>query len=401
MLILLWICFCFGITLSPALISISFIGLALIGIFRFNKLSFQTSEKIVFIFFILFFLSGAISYFYSTNHEEALRKIVLKLPILLSPTVLFAFKNASASSIKTAVTTLSYAAFLPSVVSAYNYFTNKALFDSLILESKPLPIEFGYGIYHIQFSIFLAIAILVGLFHCVRLYQEKDTQLHFYFVAAMTSINLYLIHILSTRTGLVSLYLGLFIGFLFLLKKLNNKAIIGLTLGAILLPIGMYLGSQSLQNRIQNSIKDVQVVWNNKNPNDYSFAMRVQAWQNAMDVLSENWALGVGIGDTEKRLYDNFETFNPNIEEKNRKNPHFQLLESTVQSGILAAIAYLGIFTSLFIYYRKKSPMAVVISLMLLLASCFESILERQASVACFAVFIPFCMAAFSANETD
>jgi O-antigen ligase len=349
----------------------------------------------------LFFLSGAISYFYSNNHEEALRKIILKLPILLAPSILFSFKNASTKTIKTAIASLSYAAFLPSVVSAYNYFTNKALFDGLILESKPLPIEFGYGIYHIQFSIFLAIAILIGIFHCINLFQKKEINLHFYFVAFSTLVNLYLIHILSTRTGLVSLYLGLLLGFLFLLKNLNKKAILAFTLGAILLPIGMYFGSQSLQNRIQNSIKDVQVVWNNKNPNDYSFAMRVQAWQNALDVLSDNWILGVGIGDSEKILFENFKSFNPNIEEKNRKNPHFQLIESMVQSGFLSAVTYLGIFISLFVFYRKKSPMAVVISMMLLLASCFESILERQASVACFAVFIPFCMMAFSEKQSD
>jgi O-antigen ligase len=347
----------------------------------------------------MFFLSGAFSYFYSDNHEEALRKIILKLPILLAPCILFSFKNRSFQTIKAAVATLSYSAFLPSVVSAYNYFSNKALFDGLILESKPLPIEFGYGIYHIQFSIFLAIAILVGIFHCINLYQRNEIKVHFYFVAFTTLVNLYLIHILSTRTGLVSLYLGFLLGFLFLLKNLNKKTILALSIGAIVLPIGMYLGSQSLQNRIQNSIKDVQVVWNNKNPNDYSFAMRVQAWQNALDVLSDNWIMGVGIGDTEKVLFENFEKFNPNIEEKNRKNPHFQLIESSVQSGILAACSYLALFVSLFIYYRKKSPLAVIIGLMLLLASCFESILERQASVACFAVFIPFSMIAFSVKN--
>ena len=90
-------------------------------------------------------------------------KIILKLPLLLIPFAVFSFKNVTENLRHKMIVVFNYAMFLPAVVSVYNYLINKTLFDDLILQSKPLPVEFGYGLYHIQFSVLLAAAIVLAI----------------------------------------------------------------------------------------------------------------------------------------------------------------------------------------------------------------------------------------------
>ena len=349
------------------------------------------NEKIYSILFILFFILIAISYFYSQNKDEALRKLILKLPILLTPLALLSFKNLQEKSHQLIVGILNYALFFPAFVSVYNYLLNKKLYDSLILESKPLSIEFGYGIYHIQFSIILAITIIFGVFSLYHFFKQKNFNNLFWIVLFLVFFNCIFIHILSARTGLLALYIGLTVFILQLFKNTPIKHKIRLSILSICLPILIIFVSSSLQNRIINTFEDIKVVWYNANANDYSFAMRVKAWKNSVDVIQNNIIFGVGIGDAEAVLFQNFEKVDASILPQNRRNPHLQFLESWVQSGILSAILFLLILVySVFKFKLQKNWLLLSISLLLLIASCFESILERQASVVAFSFFLAF-----------
>lgn len=389
--LLLWLSFCMGMTLSPALISISLGLIALLGIPGFSTLGLSKTERTISLAAVLFYLSGALSYFYSDNSDEALRKILLKLPILLVPFIIQSFKKQA--EIKPQLLIIfCYSVYLPGIVSVYNYLSNKTLFDQLILESKPLPVEFGYGIYHIQFSILLAIAIVAGTYYCINQYSNRRN-INYFSIASLTILNFFIIHILSARTGLLGCYAGLIIIAISTLRNAGRKTFWISVSAAIILPLIVFSLSSSLQNRIKNSVEDLRVVLNQANPNDYSFAMRVEAWKNAVDVIKQAPLSGVGIGDAEKTLHDNFEHFNPSIEKDNRKNPHFQLLESAVQSGIPALILLLFLFIYGISVNLRNAPLAAAFFMLLLLSSCFESILERQASVAAFAVFIGWGLA--------
>ncbi len=396
--LLLWLSFCMGMTLSPALISISLGLIALLGIPNFRSIGLSKIEKTISLAAVLFYLSGALSYFYSDNSDEAVRKILLKLPILLVPFIIQSFKKQT--ELKTQLLTIfCYSVYLPGIVSVYNYISNKTLFDQLILESKPLPIEFGYGIYHIQFSILMAIAVVAGTYYCINQFSNRRN-FNYISIATLTTINFFIIHILSARTGLLGCYAGLMIIAFSSLRNAGRKTFLISLSFALVVPLIVFSLSSSLQNRIKNSVEDLKVVLNQANPNDYSFAMRVVAWKNAVDVIKQSPMSGVGIGDAEKTLQDNFEVFNPKIEKDNRKNPHFQLLESAVQSGIPALILLLFLFIYGIGSNLKNAPLASAFFLLLLLSSCFESILERQASVAAFAVFIGWGLAFQTFKET-
>jgi O-antigen ligase len=383
-----WTILCFSFTLSPGLLSISFalicsVSLIFIGSTQLNKI-----EKLIFLCFIAFYITAVYSLFYTNNIEHGVQKLVLKLPILFFPLYFIAIKSIRAKTVIYMVLIFLYAMYLPGVVSVYNYFINKELFDQLILESKPLPIEFGYGIYHIQFSILIAASCLLGLFILLKWRLFELTQIEKLACIVLVLVNFICAHILGARTGLLSLYLG--ISFLALLefRTLSKKVKIMAVIGALLIPVLVYTLSSSLRNRIQNTLVDLEVAWEGKDANDYSFALRIQAWKNASDVISKHPIWGVGIGDADSVLFNNFNSVNSKIKTENRKNPHFQFLESSVQSGLISGVLYLLIILFAMYYAFKSSSILGAIALLLFIASCFESILERQASVLGFTVLI-------------
>jgi len=396
--VFLWGILAFSFSLSPALISISFIGLSIIGILQFKFREFSKFETAISLLFVLFFLSSAASFLYSQNTEEASRKLILKLPILCFPLVFNALKKSESKHFISMVLIGLYAMYLPSIVSVYNYLSNKTLFDQLILESKPLPIEFGYGIYHIQFSIILAISVVFAVYLLLQRNKWNLSKINVSVISAIGLSNFIFLHILSARTGLLAMYFGLLIILLPVLFKLplRNK-IIAISLG-LTLPLIMFAMSSSLRNRVSNTLADFEVAWNGKDANDYSFAMRVQAWKNAVQVIKKNPILGIGIGDADKELQKNFAQMNSSITPANRKNPHFQFLETASQSGLISASLYLLIVLFSIFGQSNKNYILASMALLLFLASCFESILERQASVVAFSAFMALALALGNKN---
>lgn len=363
--------------------------ICILGLTQIDWKQLSKQQRHLMVVFISFFILISLSVINSENLDEAFRKLLLKLPILFFPLALFSFLKLQPPTVYRLSVITSYALFLPAIISVYNYFSNKELFDDLILQSKPLPIEMGYGIYHIQFSIILASVILFGIIVLQQLLKNRQLGLLFYTLLLLVVVNLICIHILSARTGLLALYIGIFLWLLSQFRSIGKKQLRWLLPLMIIVPVVLFYASSSLRNRMANTIEDFKVVMAHKDANDYSFALRVRAWQNATDVIKKHPLMGTGIGDAEKVLFDNFESVDASIAPQNRKNPHFQLLETTVQSGIICGVAYMLIFVVTWLRYKTSFNFVLIAFAMLyFVASCFESILERQASDVAFVFFI-------------
>lgn len=361
----------------------------------------ERNERILMLLFLLFFAGTAASYFWSDQSGEAIRKIILKTSLLFFPLQWSALRNMRENDRMKAALIFIYAMYLPAVVSVYNYFLNRELFDALILESKPLPVEFGYGIYHIQFSILLGISVCLGAYLLTGRDRRPGGAVTVIFLGVLTALNFIFLHVLSARTGLVACYAGLLILAVYRMKKLPAGWKIAAVAGMVALPAVLIITSTSLQNRLRNSARDLQVVWQGADANDYSFAMRVRAWKNAVTLIGSKPWTGSGIGDAERDLFENFSRTGQDIKPHNRKNPHMQLLESAVQSGLPHALVYLAIILMTAFGFRRHGPLPVMLATLLFLASCFESILERQVTVVAFPLFLAFALAVENDKESE
>jgi O-antigen ligase len=401
-LFVFWSLFCFGLTLSKSLISIGFIGVVIIGIISFKKYNLSSSEKKIGLVLVISFMLTALSLVYTNNFNTSFDKIILKLPLLLIPFAVFSFKNVTENFRHKMIVVFNYAMFLPAVVSVYNYLINKTLFDDLILQSKPLPVEFGYGLYHIQFSVLLAAAIVLGV---IALLQNtiRNNQIAFWFLLVLVGVNIVSLHVLSARTGLLSLYAAAFVVIYQYFKKIEIKKKVTISALLILLPLLFILFSTSLKNRIFNTYEDLKVTVSGKDANDYSMAMRVAAWYNAFDVIKENPLLGVGVGNVEAVLKENFEEFNPQITPQNRKNPHNQFIETAVESGVLNGVLLLLFFgLLLFLKFDKQTKLSLsAIGILFFTACLFESLLERQSTVVGIVMIVAFILGSNTKTDSE
>lgn len=401
-LFVFWSLFCFGLTLSKSLISIGFIGVVIIGIISFKKYNLSSSEKKIGLVLVISFMLTALSLIFTNNFNTSFDKIILKLPLLLIPFAVFSFKNVTENFRHKMIVVFNYAMFLPAVVSVYNYLINKTLFDDLILQSKPLPVEFGYGLYHIQFSVLLAAAIVLGV---IALLQNtiRNNQMTFWFLLVLVGVNIVSLHVLSARTGLLSLYAAAFVVIYQYFKKIEIKKKVTISALVILLPLLFILFSTSLKNRIFNTYEDLKVTVSGKDANDYSMAMRVAAWYNAFDVIKENPLLGVGVGNVDAVLKENFEEFNPQITPQNRKNPHNQFIETAVESGVLNGVLLLLFFgLLLFLKFDKQTKLSLsAIGILFFTACLFESLLERQSTVVGIVMIVAFILGSNTKTDSE
>ena len=401
-LFVFWSLFCFGLTLSKSLISIGFIGVVIIGILSIKKYNLSSYEKKIGLVLVISFMLTTLSLVYTNNFNTSFDKIILKLPLLLIPFTVFSFKNMNDNLKQKMIIVFNYAMFLPAVVSVYNYLVNKTLFDDLILQSKPLPVEFGYGLYHIQFSVLLAAAIVLGV---IALLQNtiRNNQMTFWFLLVLVGVNIVSLHVLSARTGLLSLYAAAFVVIYQYFKKIEIKKKVTISALVILLPLLFILFSTSLKNRIFNTYEDLKVTMSGKDANDYSMAMRVAAWYNAFDVIKENPLLGVGVGNVETVLKENFEEFNPQITPQNRKNPHNQFIETAVESGVLNGVLLLLFFGLLLLLkFDEQTKLSLrAIGLLFFTACLFESLLERQSTVVGIVMIVAFILGSNTKTDSE
>jgi O-antigen ligase len=267
------------------------------------------------------------------------------------------------------------------VISIVQYFQHKSEIDALLLQSKSIPI-FG-GMHHIHFGIINALTLL-GLF---RLITFHNLPKKYNIILVLTaSIILSCFHILSSRTGLLSFYLAIFLSIFlyFTTKKQWKKMIIGGSI-ILILPVIFYSLSSSLQNKFTNTLNDIET-WNSENKDDInhqSMAMRLEAYKAALYVLKNNWFFGVGADKMEKKLAVAFEEIETPLTLENRKMPHNQVLESGVKYGIFGIAGILFLFLFPLIQSLKKHSYTYIFAVVLCLftSSIFESILERQVSI--------------------
>ncbi|MBC7425794.1 MAG: O-antigen ligase family protein, partial [Bacteroidia bacterium] len=348
--------------MSIAVILLSLVGLVSLFIYKKPKVSLFP-----FIVSITFYIWCTFGYFYSEDQAEALRKIVLKLPLLTLPLAYYSFIQLSSKQKALVILIFCIAIYLPAAVSCINYFTNKTFFDMMVLHSKPIPVEFGYGIHHIEFAVLSAIAVISGLYYCVFSDKYKSKVIRILFIF-LTVSNFIFMHILSARTGLIALYAAVFTGMMMFVFKSKKTKIGIIAIGLfIVVPVAAYFLSGSLRNRVENTYRDLEVVIQKKDANEHSFAMRVDAWLTASDIIKQHPVAGVGIGDGGTEMQKQYVKNNSRLSVYNRKNPHNQFIECAVQSGLVAAGLLLLLILSPLFYRRWNRDILLVSSLILFL----------------------------------
>jgi O-antigen ligase len=243
-------------------------------------------------------------------------------------------------------------------------------------------VEVWLGTNHIYFSIVMAFAILGGIW---MLLQRGPVIFRGGRIVVIVLVVLCFLemHVLTTRTGLVGLYLtGLILGWIELLKRRRFLLALVLAVGLASMPFIGYHTVDPFKHRIDNTIMDVGEYLQGKDPNYLSIGTRIESWKTAFHLWKKHPLIGVANADLEADMTDQYVEDKTALCPENFVQPHNQFLQYLAGMGLLGFVLLcLAWFYPVFSKAWNKDLLFWMFWLNYTFAMLGESTMERQIGV--------------------
>lgn len=286
-----------GFVCSRAMASIGMVAL-LVSSLLFNgfgetfKKYFQRKELLVLsIFFLIVFVSG----FYSDDKASWLNWMRIKLPYIALPLAFASLPKLQERKFITLIYGFIIVILVSTSAIIVNYLLNYSAITESFLRGNAMPFTFNRfsGISHIRYTLMVAFAFFCSWFLLekkMNLFAAKEKWVQIFFAVFFFCA----LHILSVRSSLVALYLGillLLLRFILVKKKYGFGTILLLLL--ITIPYTAYKFIPSLQNKIEYMRYDYREFKNGEVRN-LSDGVRLLSMQGGLEIAKQNLWLGVG-----------------------------------------------------------------------------------------------------------
>ena len=328
------------------------------------------------------------------------------MPLFLLPFLGWMFSGMDANRFRKELNWLRPALNIPLIwmviASSLEYLSHHQFYSEMILESKPMPLF--SRVYHIEFSLILAMQLLFTLFLYRKGMFRKDRSWMIYTELVLLFLGL---HFLSARTGLLSFWVGVIFLFSGDIRSISKKWLIA----GVIVFATLILSFSSIRNRMVNSWEDMSAVVKGEDLNHKSFGQRWESWKAGVYMIKNHPLLGVGPCNFNNKHQEAYQDIGSGLRVENRIGPHNQWIQWIAEYGGLI-IGF--IFVYLWLVFRVSqntenqvltritdsvekplnwklndgrnnahSELWFVFALLacLIVASMFESILERQAGM--------------------
>lgn len=382
-----------GFTCSRAMVSMGMMGLVAIAVFSNHPKPlfgnyFKRSELWVLSFFFwIVFVSGL----YSEDKNDWLNWVRIKLPYLFLPLAFAGIKKLSNRTFVAVLYAFIGTFFVSTTVILFHYYQDYRHITESFLRGSALAIPFS----HIRYSLMLAFSFF-GCLYLLRqrlyLFSNAEKYLQI-FCAAFVFVAL---HILSVRSGLLALYLGLLfmvLQFLFAEKKWLWGTL--LMASIVLLPYLAYRFIPSLHNKISYMRYDLGE-YKKGEINNKSDAMRLVSMKVGINIWKEHLLLGAGAGDLKLECVKFYARDYPSISPENRRLPHNQFVWMLATTGIVGLLIFLFAFFYPFVASGLYKQWIAVVFYLSLFSSFFtEHSLEEQMGTGFYLIFFLLLMNRF------
>ena len=375
-----------GFVCTRALASIGMISMLIAALLFSNPWStlknyFQRKDLLaISLFFWLVFVSG----FYSEDKAGWTNWVRIKLPYLALPIAFAALKKLEGKKFLLILYGFIVILFIATSIVIIRYFLNyEAITDSFSLGGGiPMPYS------RIRFTLMLAFSFFCTayLFENGKYLFNKNEKWVQVFLLAFSFVAL---HILSVRSSLLALYLGLFflLGRYVILKKHFLKGILFL----VLLFVIPYIAQQtipSLKNKLYYMQYD-RVEREHGNVNQLSDGMRFTSMKVGLEIAKKNIWFGVGAGDIRNEMESFYKEQYPTLEANDFKLPHSQLVWVLASLGVVGLAIFL--FAFFFPFFKSgifKNSLAVILYLIIFSSFLTEATLEEQMGTGFYLTFL-------------
>ncbi|MDX1909751.1 MAG: O-antigen ligase family protein [Bacteroidia bacterium] len=331
-----------------------------------------------------------------------------KLPFLILPLAFGVFPRFSQRQ-----ETLLWGGFIltQTVVALLSLVIAYQDYEGLIrIVTRNSNIDIVGSVSHIYFGLFLAFSALMSLWLGVK-HQPVFFRYERHLFLVLGVLNLIFLHLLTSRTGLIVVYVSGISGIIYLIFKTLHRWLGVLLLAAVVvLPVLSYQYVPSFRTRVNVTRYDLQQYQiADRDLSGHSISLRLLAWEAALYVWEQHPILGTGIADVEQDMQAAY-THQPQRASPSSllTTPHNQYLEYLAGFGILG-IGMLLIVNWVPLFISKQKSLSFLLLLFVIgigVAMLFESILERQAGMTFVALFMMLLTApdnprlSFSANNS-
>ncbi len=343
----------------------------------FSFRSFITDKS--FAGLLLVFVAILFSGINSSDQQQWLLQIRLKLPFLFLPFAFFIFKPWIDQKIHRWIHyTFIAIAFLSTFDVIGSFLVDKEAILKGLGKGKSIPTPLD----HIHYSIMVAYAVVSAAILAILEPIKKRRWILF-------SISIYLfafMHFLSVRTGLVLSYAGIALTLVWYVIT-HKKYLLGFGIAAILaaIPFIAYKAVPSFEKKINYMFWDLAQYKKGKG-NSYSDSERLMSYAISFDLIKESPIVGHGIGDLRPIMMERHK------EKYGQKDkyiyPHNQYLYILTCMGILGALIFFyGLFTPL-LYTRKRNIFLLAIFVIMMISFLVENTIQRAVITGFFLFFI-------------
>lgn len=332
------------------------------------------------IFFIAFI--GIIN---SEDFSYWLDRVRIKLPFFLLPFAFYFLPHFDRRDIHFIFYFLLAFMSLTCIGVLVNYGLNFEEFNELVAQGKHIPVPRN----HVRFSLLLAIAVLFG----INMYSEKYVFRKSWersLILSMTIICFISLHILSVKSGLMILYVGLLIGLIryVIMHKKFAQGLIGL-LGLLSIPMLSYLFIPSLQTKMNYFRWDVISYLEGNFDQQRSDSGRLRSLKIGAEIFQENMIFGIGTGDLKNEVYARYKSEYPNAFKK--VMPHNQFLSVAAANGLVGLLVFLfALFYPLLFNKAYKDYYLLISTVSIVLSFMVENTIGNSTGVAihCFLILL-------------
>jgi O-antigen ligase len=371
-------CFClpFGLRIAALLIALWVV----VSFFNIQAQPFKQGFKALPLqLMLLFFGLTLVSAIFSSNGTEALFSIEIKLSFLFFPYLLFCFQWP-VEILKRCVVSFVSGCFFACV-----YLILRAFYYSI----NGQPEYFFYTlfsdmIHSSYFAMYLVLAItIVVLFYRQWFSTQKSVLISSYFFIAVFVVTIFLC---SSKLGIISFFICMPLLLFYKWRSRLNFKYVGIGVAGLVLL--MIVSAKLLPGSFQRLNSLTSLPEQIDKTSTESTAVRVLIWQEALQLVNENFLWGTGAGDDNDALYAAYQQQGLTGALSHKLNAHNQYLQTFIGLGVFGfLLLVLMTLGQLVLAVIRKNFLLFVFSLLVTLNFLVESMLQTSAGVLFFAFF--------------
>lgn len=346
--------------------------------------------------FLFLYLFDLIGIAYSSNRLAAFNVVEKQLPLLIFPLAIL-----TSNSLSKIRTEMLFWIFVFSVTMACTFCIGYAFHRNNYWEffSNPNWFYFSYsdlteviGIQAIYLSLYVEFAFFIGLVYLLENWSQRVLKTRILIILLIGYLY-FVLFLLAGKMSIISATAGatMILLYFFYRAKMVGYGLIGILMFIVVsflivtqLPVVKerfisFLGMQRTSSWVYGD-----PAHDRPSPD-----VRLVKWKASLNLISENWLIGVGPGDVQNQLNKEYEKLDFQLGIRENFNPHNQFLQTWLSTGLFGLVALLA---TLFIALKRafsKNDLLLFILNFILVANCLtESILERQYGIFFYSIFL-------------